>query len=167
MKFIIVIILLIFILKLLNRLYLRRKATNAANNYRGKYIQNRRYALLAGQDILKYFHLIKRESAAILFLDSDNRCINTEVRFGSSRSVKFPTNEIIRNAKAFRSTKIVLMHNHPDDRPTPSDKDVMHAANLNDLLGDEIELVDDLVWCRNQVKSVLNTLRYKQMIKTY
>ncbi|TKJ42576.1 hypothetical protein CEE37_02485 [candidate division LCP-89 bacterium B3_LCP] len=117
--------------------------------------------------MLSYFHKIDRESVIVLFLNQGNKCVHTEVRFGDNTSVNFPTDSIIDIAETKDSTKIFLAHNHPGDRATPSDYDVQHAAALYLSLPTDFQLVDDLVWCRGKVKSVMNTHRFKQMVRMY
>ena len=167
MEIVIAIVIGCFLLKFAYQYYLKKQAFQVAESYKDRTIGNRRAALKAGEKILKYFHSINKESVAVLFLNSNNYCIKTEMRFGNNYSVEFSPSEIINIAESCKAKKIVIMHNHPDERPIPSDHDVSHAADLYDFLGDKIELVDHLVWCQNGIKSVLNTHRFKQMIRAY
>jgi len=131
-------------------------------------IPNRLVALRICSEVLVYFHRVRRESILVAYLDSGNICMNVEVRFGGPTSVRFPTDEIIGIAERIGASKILVAHNHPDDRPTPSDADVQHAAALwSTAEASNVKVVDDIVWCHGGVKSVLNTQRFKSLLRTY
>ena len=120
-------------------------------------------------NILRPVHEVLRcEALVVIYLNEMNKIINTDVRFGSSTSVSYPTNEIINNAKSKGARKIVLGHNHPGNSTTPSDQDVHHCSALFlNAASERIDLIDDLVVCGTSLKSIMNTHRFKQMIRSY
>jgi DNA repair protein RadC len=145
----------------------KKKARSATQHQIGRQIKNRRAALQTARAVLPHFHQLGFESAAVLFLDDNNNCVHSEVRFGDETSVALPQAELFSACKRTGASKLVLMHNHPDNRAMPSDADVEYAADLYEGLPDDVSLVDDFVWCRNEIKSVLNTKRFKQLVRPY
>ena len=143
------------------------KAEQIALSFKGRVISNRQQAISIAQEVLNHFHTLGKESAVAFLLDSNNMCRDVNVWFGTRSVVTVPQTEICDMAVNAGANKVIMVHNHTDERAIPSDADVSHAAQLHEMLPVGIELVDDLVWCRNGVKSVLNTHRYKQMIRGY
>lgn len=120
-------------------------------------------------NILQPVHtILNREALVVVYLNEINKVIDTDVRMGNATSVSYPTDEILNNAVNKRATKIILGHNHPGNYTTPSDRDVYHCSSLHILLSSNgIQLMDDLVVCGVRLKSIMNTLRFKQMVKNY
>ncbi|NQS89712.1 hypothetical protein HQ584_07995 [Patescibacteria group bacterium] len=153
--------------------YVRKKIEDEINNIvvnsPGMLISNRKDALDHMWDILMPIHLsLKCEALVVIYLDSMNKVIDTDVRFGDRSSVSYPTDEIISNVKDRNAKKIVLGHNHPNNYTKPSDQDVYHCSCLYvNALSENIDLMDDLVVCGIQLKSITNTRRFKQMVKAY
>jgi DNA repair protein RadC len=145
----------------------RKIASQAANGLLGIRVPNRLVSMEICERVLASFHHTGAESMFVLFLDNTSTCIHVEVRFGNSTSVAFSTTEIINIAIRVGAIKLVLAHNHPNECSTPSDTDIRHTAVLVSSLPSGIEIVDDLVWCQRSVKSILNTRRFKAMIKAY
>ena len=146
----------------------RRRAIEQVKAYEGSKIRRRTSALAAAEEILPSFHELGLEAAIVLYLNGDNVCAKAEVHFGDETSVYLPPERLRRSAEISGAEKVVMMHNHPDNRPIPSDPDVNHAAFLTEVLDPGISLVDDFVWCRGgKIKSVLNTKRYKDMMREY
>jgi len=110
---------------------------------------------------------LNREIMVVLYLSSNNIVQDAEYRLGDKSSVTFPQEEIIDKATTQGAKKLLIGHNHPTNNPTPSDADVRYGAHLYLLCQQrEIELVDDFVLCRDELKSVKNALRFKQLVKT-
>ena len=135
----------------------------------GKTILNRSVSMDACDSVLRVFHEIGCESIFALFLDSESKCIHSEIRFGNETSVAFPPTEIVEIAVRNHAKKIILAHNHPPpfECSEPSDADCRHAAALATRLPCGIELVDDLVWCRVKTESLMTDLRYLDLIRSY
>jgi DNA repair protein RadC len=112
--------------------------------------------------------ILDREALVVVLLGETNRIIDMDVRMGDRTSVSCPSDEILDLAINRQATKVTVGHNHPGNRTTPSDQDVYHCSSLHVLLcSNGIQLIDDLVLCGAQLKSVMNTLRFKQMVKNY
>lgn len=156
-----------FIIKFFLKKYNAKSAIEYAQQYKGKLVPTRLEALKIAESILIYFHRIGQESLVVLFLNEDNYCVEVEVHFGNECSVELPPEDVLKTANSKGASKLVIMHNHPDERPTPSDQDVFYTANLRNILEDRIKIVDALVWCRGGMKSILNTHRFKQMVENY
>ena len=135
----------------------------------GLLVDNRKHAIDYIWNILKPVHtILNREALVVVYLNEVNKIIDTDVCMGNATSVSYPTDEILDNAVNKRATKVILGHNHPRNYTTPSDQDVYHCSSLYSLLSSSgIQLMDDLVVCGVQLKSIMNTLRFKQIIKTY
>jgi DNA repair protein RadC len=68
------------------------------------------------------------EKAHVLCIDAANRIVCTEeVSEGSSSSVNIDIYNIVETAVRNRVTQVLLVHNHPDGDPTPSDQDVYYT----------------------------------------
>jgi len=113
------------------------------------------------------------EAHVSILLGPKNDVRETIFDIGTWDHVTFSIDNIVAAANAVEATKIIMAHNHP--RPfssTPSDLDVETAARLLGYLGHRgIQIVDDLVVCRGssgpELKSVMNTRRFKDQIRGY
>lgn len=105
------------------------------------------------------------EGAVCMYLDGSSRVVDVQHWVGDEVSVPMPIDDIVARALSVGAKGIALAHNHPNDRPVPSDQDVWHAAELvGALQAAGILLVEDYVWCQNQYKSVLGTRRFKDLV---
>ena len=146
----------------------KNAAVDATKFIEGQVISNRFEASKAVSWVLKYFHDIHLESIVVFYLNEMNTCVEAVVRFGDEQSVNFPTDEICIIAQTRGASKLVIAHNHPRNRSTPSDNDIYFAIDLlQNASMHSLEILDNLVWCNNGLKSIHNTLRFKQMIKSY
>ena len=145
------------------------KIENIKQHSPGILIDNRKHAVDYMWNILKPVHeTLRCEALVIVYLDGMNKIIDTDVRIGSSASVTYPTEEIANSAINKEAIKVVLGHNHPGNYTAPSDNDVYHCASLYTFLSsNRIQLIDDLVVCGVQLRSIMNTHRFKQMIRNY
>ena len=106
------------------------------------------------------------EGAICLYLGAEGRILDVQSWVGDAISVPMPPDQIAERAVDLRAEGVVLGHNHPNERPVPSDQDVWHAAGLEAILvRNGIRLAEDYVWCHNQYKSVLNTRRFKALVR--
>ena len=140
-----------------------------ANKSPGILIDNRKQAVDYMWNILEPVHDgLRREAIVITYLNEMNKIIKTDVQIGEATSVTYPTDMIVNGAVAARAIKIIVGHNHPGNYTMPSDQDVYHCSSLYlALLSKGIRLMDDLVVCGVQLKSIMNTLRFKQMVRNY
>ena len=146
----------------------KKSAIDAAKFIEGQMISSRYEAANAVSWVLKYFHNIHLESIVVFYLNETNTCVEAVVRFGNEQSVNFPTEEICSMAQTKGASKLVIAHNHPRNRSTPSDNDIYFAVDLlQNACMYNLEILDNLVWCNNGLKSIHNTLRFKQMIRDY
>jgi len=155
------------VIKTFLKKYNAKRAIECAQQYKGKIISTQLEALKVAENILIFFHKINQESAIILFLDRDNYCKEIKVYFGDEYSVTLPREDILRTVNSINTSKLVIIHNHPDEKPAPSDQDIMFTIDLQNAFGNEVKIVDALVWCKGGIKSILNTHRFRQMIKNY
>lgn len=134
----------------------------------GSVIHNRVEALKAMQELLTPFHQKLIECLVVISLDNRNIVKNIDVQEGTTYTVQYPISDVLDFVIANKSSKVILGHNHPISRATPSDADVVHGANLYLAAKEQnIEILDDLVICEEELKSIMNTLRFKQLIRKY
>ena len=144
---------------------MRIRVSNFALKCKGKVINGPYEISTVAQNLLTMFHTVKQESFIVLYLDSNNRCIDVAVRFGNKENVHFPAKDIYERAESLKANTIVIARNHVNEIATPSDKDVFHAASVHGGLGGSMNLAGYFVWCHQRAQSVLNTQRYLQMIQ--
>lgn len=142
-------------------------AKQAIKEYIGQTISTRLAAFEAGEQTLNYLHSLGLESAVAILMDADNECVHAAIWFGDEHSVEVPPDEVVDLCARYDAKKMLLMHNHPTDNATPSDADILYAASLCEHLPEGITLVDDLVWCTRRVTSVIETKRFKSLIREY
>lgn len=106
------------------------------------------------------------EGAVCIYFGPEREILDIQHWVGDSNSVPMPPETILYYARKLGASGIAVAHNHPNACVTPSDQDVLHAAGLISILeGDDVILIDSYVWCGNQFKSVLNTRRFKDLMK--
>lgn len=147
----------------------KRLVADRVDESLGGVIDNRKRAVDYVWRILAPVHAaLGREALVVVYLDIVNSIVHIDVRFGNATSVSFPPEEILHSAIKRHAAKVVLGHNHPGNYTTPSDNDVYHCVALYEMLSaNGIQLLEDLVVCGPQLKSTLNTHRFKQMLKGY
>jgi len=116
----------------------------------------------------------KQVEAQVVILLSDTNWVQDSIlNIGTWTEVRFSIDNIAQTAHKVNACKVIMAHNHPSwFDSTPSDQDVESAARVYFYLrSNGVEVVDDLVVCRSggrpELKSVHNTLRFKQMVKKY
>lgn len=170
---ILILIALIFLSIPFYRYYQRKeivsRMNDIANKSPGILIDNRKHAVDYMWNILEPAHnTLNRETIIITYLDEMNKIIKTNVQIGDATSVTYPTSRIINEAIAMGAIKVIIGHNHPGNYTIPSDQDVYHCSELYmELSSNGVQLMDDLVICGIQLKSIMNTLRFKQMVRSY
>ena len=76
----------------------------------------------------------KNEQFNVLYLNTKNEIINSEVKFrGTVNEVYVYPREIIKSALKFNASGIILAHNHPSGNLEPSKADFNLTEQLNDI----------------------------------
>ena len=113
------------------------------------------------------------EAHISVLLGPRNDVRDTLLDIGTFNRVFFSIDKIAETAREVGATKVVVAHNHPGVLSSaPSDLDVETAARLLVYLGERgVQVVDNLVACRGttgpELKSVMNTKRFKDQIRAY
>lgn len=82
---------------------------------------------------------LEREVFACLFLDSQNRLIESEILFyGTLTIASIYPREVVKQALRHNAAAVILAHNHPSGRPEPSKAD----EELTLVLKNALALVD-------------------------
>lgn len=90
---------------------------------------------------------LEREEFHVLWLDSGNRVIATEVLFiGTLNQTNVYPREVARAALYANAAAVIVAHNHPSGRPEPSVADIEVTRTLRaalDLIG--VRLLDHII----------------------
>ncbi len=112
------------------------------------------------EDIFAFvrLHLGPRATECIygLYLDDARRIIHhQELATGTvDRSPLYPR-EVLKPALVHNATALVLVHNHPDGQPVPSENDLQMTTRLEDLATQfGVNLLDHLIVTRLQAYSI-------------
>lgn len=97
----------------------------------------------------------KQEHLIALYLNTQNQIIRQETIFiGSVRHSIAEPREILHYAIKYMATSLIIVHNHPSGRPSPSEHDDLFTEKIkeaSDLLG--LVLLDHLIIGANQYYS--------------
>ena len=123
-----------------------RAVINAAFTILGCYLREPGGAFATPDAITQYLRLHlageRRELFAVLYLDCQHRAIALETPFaGTMTQASVYPREIVLAALAHGAASVVLAHNHPSGKPTPSPADVAITRTLKAAL----MLIDVLV----------------------
>ncbi len=107
------------------------------------------------QDVITYFanelSSKKKEEFRALFINNSNRLIAEEsLQRGTVDQVFIYRREVVEKALEYRSSAIIIVHNHPSGNPNPSREDIMITKDLNvtlEKLG--IKLLDHIIIAEN------------------
>jgi len=82
----------------------------------------------SSQEVFDYLYHsmrgLKKEVFKVIYLDSQNRVIETEDLFhGTVDSSVVHIREVIENAIRYKAVSLIFVHNHPSGNPAPSDSD--------------------------------------------
>ena len=99
----------------------------------------------------KTFNHFPNEELHLLLLDINNKLINTKViARGDANKVDFLPQEIPSQAVLVGAKRAIMIHNHPDKNPTPSDEDIQVTYQLySSLAACGIDLVEHLIVCQD------------------
>lgn len=97
------------------------------------------------------------ECVLAAYLDNDMRLKGVvELAYGTYTQVVHNVYDIYYCAFKLSSRKIVMAHNHPDGRLSPSTSDIHATQTINKiLLLNNVELIDHLIICGDKFTSVL------------
>lgn len=98
---------------------------------------------------------LEREVFAVVFMDSQNRLLETrDMFFGSIAQTSVYPREIAKAALALNAAAVILAHNHPSGVPEPSRADIALTESLKSTLALlEIRVLDHLVLAAGQCVS--------------
>lgn len=139
------------------------------NNILGGKVNNRHDSFSTMYPILMHIHNnLGIEALIVMFINDGGILKDIDIRYGSAYQVCYPEIDILKKADKLESRIIVIGHNHPNERSTPSDADVLYSISLEKILdGRRIKLMDSLVVCKNKLKSVFGTKRYRDLKRPY
>ena len=98
------------------------------------------------------------ECLMVIYLNRKKKIITTNMLSSSGRSnVQVIPSEIVNKCVSAKAAAIILIHNHPSGKPTPSDADIKNTRLLAEQLSTlDISLVDHLIIGNNTVYSINN-----------
>ncbi len=83
----------------------------------------------------QYLRDREREVFLVVFLDNQNRVIDTEEMFsGTIDAASVYPREVVKSALQHNAKSIILCHNHPSGNPEPSGADRRITRRLSDAL---------------------------------
>jgi DNA repair protein RadC len=76
----------------------------------------------------------KEEEFMVIFLDNNNKWINSEVLFKGTinEAIVYPR-AIVRKIIEYNAAKIILSHNHPSGNKNPSKQDISITQRIKDI----------------------------------
>jgi len=130
----------------------------------GSLIDNRQRAEDYMSGILKpAYNILRCEVLVIIYLNAADKIITTDIRMGDKNAVLYSTDEIVGDAAGNEAVKVILGHSHTGDYSAPSDHDISDSVSLyRSLSSRNIQLMGDFLACRTGVKSIMDTLQFKQ-----
>lgn len=121
--------------------------------YLDKYTQKR--VFLSVSDIIKFFQAyyigIHDETASLLMLDADMSLIGARtIAEGNSFEVQIHLNKVIQEVLENHAAYVVLAHNHPSNKATPSGEDLKLTNHFAEVLRNvSVHLLDHVIICPN------------------
>jgi DNA repair protein RadC len=96
------------------------------------------------------------ECIYVLYLDQARRVVHqAEVSVGTVDRMPFYPRELLKPALIHNATGMILVHNHPDGQPVPSDRDLEMTTKLENLAAPfDIKLLDHLIVTPQQAYSI-------------
>jgi len=87
------------------------------------------------------------ENMVGVFLSSSNHVLSDALLFrGSFKSVTVEPREIVRKALEFNAAAVILIHNHPNNEPEPSQADLDTTQEVKEALDMfEMNLLDHVI----------------------
>lgn len=97
----------------------------------------------------------KKEHFVLLFLDTKNKLITSEVSTGTLNASLVHPREVFSQAVLCHASHVIVAHNHPSGDPTPSDEDIKTTNRLVEagkILG--ISVVDHMIITSDKYSSL-------------
>jgi len=122
-------------------------------------VENQR-SISSPEDLFAFvrMHLGPRTVECIyaLYLNQAQRIVHqTEVAAGTVNRTPFYPRELLKPALIYNATGMILVHNHPEGHPVPSDLDLEMTKKLEDLAAlFDIKLLDHLIVTQEQAYSI-------------
>ena len=116
--------------------------------------------LAAPDDVKDYLRLTlapkDHEVFAVVFLDAQNRVIETEEMFrGTLTQTSVYPREVVKAALTHNAASVILAHNHPSGGTTPSRADEMLTQTLKTALAlVDVRVLDHLIVTTGEVLSM-------------
>lgn len=107
----------------------------------------------------------KNEVVKVLYLNSQNEMIHSEILSeGTVNESYIPTSKIVETAVKYKTTSIIIAHNHPDGFPAPSESDNIITQKISEALkAIGIVLLDHIIISSEGFYSY----RKQELINTY
>lgn len=112
-------------------------------------------AFLSISDIIEflrsYYIGIVDEAAALMMLDADMSLISAKtIAHGNSSEVRVHIKKVIYEVIQNHATYVVLAHNHPSNKATPSGEDLRLTTHFSEVLRNiNVQLIDHVIICPN------------------
>ncbi|MGL4307663.1 RadC family protein [Cetobacterium sp. SF1] len=130
-------------------------------NFKNNYEKNDLTTFDGKRDLIAYLKsdigFVENEQFMVLFLNSANQLIFTEVLFKGTidRSVIYPRS-IVQKAIYHNARSLIFAHNHPSGNIRPSDSDIKLTKELEEYLKVvDVKLVDHIIITRDSYLSFL------------
>lgn len=113
------------------------------------------------QRYVSLFYGLKTEHLLCVFLDSKLRVIRDKLFTNDNPdNLKIPIKQIVLLAEHYKSSQIVLIHNHPSQDPEPSEADLKTTQITKEIFKHlEIKLLDHLIFTNSACTSIFAYLR--------
>jgi DNA repair protein RadC len=111
----------------------------------------RRKSISSPKDVLQFVRAQlaakQRECLLALYLNDSNRVLHHSIiTEGTVNRIPLYPREILRQGLACNATGLILVHNHPEGQPVPSDHDLEMTRKLEEIAAQiDIRLLDHLV----------------------
>ena len=104
----------------------------------------------------KYLENFEQEVLVIIMLDLKKRIIKEKVLYkGTSDGLSIDVREIIQELILAKAKFFYLVHNHPDEEPSPSDDDILATKVIKKTSSNlGIKLLDHLIVFKNNFSSI-------------
>lgn len=117
---------------------------------------------------------LNHEEAIIVGLRKNNKLIKTKFFRGEEFEVNLTVRQVIKFICETKASKIVLLHNHPSGKKSPSINDIIQTKNIMiTLKALKIPLIDHLIvtskdyysFEENGILDVINTIKFREKSK--
>ena len=110
------------------------------------------------------YNILNCEVLVIIYLNEADKIITTDIRMGGRNAVLYSIDEIAGGAVGKEAVKVILGHSHAGNYNAPGGHDISDCASLYlSLSSKKIQLMGDFLACRSGVKSIMDTLQFKEM----